>query len=382
MMNPMEFLKEAVALLEKANAKLEPELLAGDAAREMLSQYARAEKLASFGVAALARRTDDATAVSQATGTFLGKAKRTVDTGNVLRDSDDLSGALSSGKISLDQAGEIATTEQACPGSAGELVAMAERESFHVLKERARKVKLETEQHRGLAEGQHEARRASSYIDELGMVHIDLVLEPHKGTPIVNRAESEAASLRRAARNEGPAELFERNRADAYVRLMSGSCAGRPRRPELVVLVSHEVAQRGWTEVKTGELCKIPGVGPVPPEVARRIASDAFLSGLFYDGTDLRHFRRWSRGIPIEVAIALELGGPPGFDGVACADCGNRFRTEFDHVEPHAARGPTSHGNLDPRSGAAIRRRPSGIARSASSRRDHRTMSGALLDHH
>jgi 5-methylcytosine-specific restriction endonuclease McrA len=30
-------------------------------------------------------------------------------------------------------------------------------------------------------------------------------------------------------------------------------------------------------------------------------------------------------------------------------DCGNRFRTEFDHVEPRAARGPASTGNLDPR---------------------------------
>ncbi|HYN36217.1 MAG TPA: HNH endonuclease, partial [Actinomycetota bacterium] len=49
------------------------------------------------------------------------------------------------------------------------------------------------------------------------------------------------------------------------------------------------------------------------------------------------------------VAIALELGDPPGFDGVACVDCGNRFRTEFDHVEPRAAHGPSSNGNLNPR---------------------------------
>lgn len=64
---------------------------------------------------------------------------------------------------------------------------------------------------------------------------------------------------------------------------------------------------------------------------------------------DLRQFARWTRNIPIEVAIALELGEPPGFDGVACSDCGNRFRTEFDHVEPRATLGPTSNGNLKPR---------------------------------
>ncbi len=115
------------------------------------------------------------------------------------------------------------------------------------------------------------------------------------------------------------------------------------------MLVSYEVAKRGWTDVREGEVCKIPGVGPVPPEVAREIARDAFLSGVSYDGKDLRHFRRWSRSIPVEVAIALELGDPPAFDGVACTDCGNRFRTETDHIEPRIAGGPSSHANLTPR---------------------------------
>jgi hypothetical protein len=101
--------------------------------------------------------------------------------------------------------------------------------------------------------------------------------------------------------------------------------------------------------VREGELRKIPGVGPVPPEIAKEIAEDAFLSGVFYDGTDLRNFARWTRNIPIAVLVALELGEPPSFDGVRCVACGNRFRTEFDHLEPHAALGPASHANLEPR---------------------------------
>jgi 5-methylcytosine-specific restriction endonuclease McrA len=115
------------------------------------------------------------------------------------------------------------------------------------------------------------------------------------------------------------------------------------------VLVSHEVATRGWKDVREGELCKIPGVGPIAPSIARQIATDAFLSGVFYDGKDLRHFVRWTRNIPVEVLVALELGEPPAFEGVSCADCGNRFRTEFDHVRPRFRRGPTSKRNLEPR---------------------------------
>jgi hypothetical protein len=115
------------------------------------------------------------------------------------------------------------------------------------------------------------------------------------------------------------------------------------------VLVSHEVVKRGWTDVRDGEVCKIPGVGPVSPQVAKEIAKDAFLSGVFFDGKDLRQFARWTRNIPIEVAIALELGEPPEFDGVCCVECGNRFKTEFDHVTPRCARGPSSKPNLKPR---------------------------------
>jgi hypothetical protein len=114
-------------------------------------------------------------------------------------------------------------------------------------------------------------------------------------------------------------------------------------------LVSHEIAKRGWTDVKEGETCKIPGVGPVSPSIAKEIAEDAFLTGVFYEGKDLRHMRRWTRNPSVEVLLALELGEPPGFDGIKCTDCGNRFRNEKDHVEPHNLGAPASTANLRPR---------------------------------
>ena len=83
--------------------------------------------------------------------------------------------------------------------------------------------------------------------------------------------------------------------------------------------------------------------------MARQIAADAFLTGVFFDGTDLRQMKRWSRDPSVEVRLALELGRPPDFDGVSCRDCGKRFRTETDHLEPHVAGGPASTANLQPR---------------------------------
>jgi hypothetical protein len=218
-----------------------------------------------------------------------------------------------------------------------------------VFKEKARAAKLEAEQHKDLGQRQREARCGRSHVDPLGMINLYLKLEPHVGTPIVVRAETEARRLYKAAKRNGEQEPFERHLADAYAKLLSGSGKASTTRPELVVLVSHEVVKRGWKDVKRGELSKIPGVGPVSPQVAKEIAEDAFLNGVFYDGNDLRHFKRWSKHRPKDIQIALELGDPPDFDGVKCVDCGSRFRPEFDHVEPRNNNGPTSKGNLKPR---------------------------------
>jgi HNH endonuclease len=344
---------DAIASLEKANADLEPELLGSNDASALLAAYARAEKLAAFGLAVLARRIDNAAEIAKATGTSMGRAKETIATGKTVAVSSDLDRALRSGAISLVQATEIAGAEDSCPGVAKNLLQVAEKEPFHVLKEKARKARLDAEQHRNLAERQHQARYGRTYSDELGMVHIHLALEPHVGAPILARAEAEADRLVRAAKAKDPnkehPEPFDRYLADAYTTLLAGSGERRATRPELVILVSHGVAKRGWKDVKGAEVCKIPGLGPVAPQVAKEIAKDAFLSGVFYDGKNLRQFKRWSRHIPVEIAIALELGTPPDFDGIACVECGKRFKNQIDHIKPRSRNGPTSHPNLSPR---------------------------------
>jgi 5-methylcytosine-specific restriction endonuclease McrA len=344
------FADEALAFIEKSNADLEPELMESEEARELLETYAKIEKAAAYGRTVLAQKLDDAEHLAKVTGTSVGKAKETVETAKALKSSGEVSAAFSSGDISFDQAKEIARAEVASPGSSQELLKTAASESFQVLRDRARKTVLEAEQGRGLAERQKEARSARSHTDEHGMVNVHLKLQPYVGTPIVNRAEAEASRLFKAAKKEGKQEPFERHLADAYAAMFSGSSV-KPHssRPELVIVVSHEVTQRGWTDVRDGEVCKIPGVGPVAPETARRIAEDAFLTGVFYDGEDLRHIKRWTRKRPVEVDLALQLGDPPDFDGVRCVDCGNHFRNQMDHLEPHCGGGTASTDNLKPR---------------------------------
>jgi hypothetical protein len=344
------FFGEAVVWLEKHNADFEPDLMTTEDARELMAMCARAEKLVAYTKTALARKLDDVEELARMTGTSVGKAKQTVETAKALKEAPAVQDAFSGGDISLDQAAEIAKAEVASPGSATELLKTAETESFQVLRECARKVVLEAEQKRGLAQRQRKARTARSYCDDLGMVNVHLKWQPHVGTPIVNRAEAQASRLYKAAKKDGNPEPFERYLADAYAEIFSGSAVKpHPSKPELVVLVSHEVAKRGWKDVKAGEFCKIPGVGPVAPEVAREIAGDAFLTGLFYDGKDLRNIKSYTRYVPVEVLRALNLGPPPDFDGFKCVDCGKRFGNQKDHVEPYCGDNPASTDNMEPR---------------------------------
>ena len=344
------YIAEAIAFAEKGNADLEPELMTSEDAKELMAEYARLEKLAAYGRTVLAQKLDDPEELARVSGTSVRRAKTVVETAKALKTSDEVSGVFSRGGISLEQASEIARAAVAKPGSASKLLETAGAESFQVLRERCRKTVLEAEQGRGLGEKQREARSGRSYTDELGMMNVHLRLQPHVGTPLVNRAEAAAGRLFRAAQKTGSQEPFERHLADAYASMLASSgVPGHDKKAELVVLVSHGVATRGWTDVRDGEMCKIPGVGPVPPEVAREVAEDAFLTGVIYDGTDLRHVKRWTRNTPVEVRLALQLGKPPDFDGIKCVDCGKRLRTQDDHVEPHTRGGPASTDNLDPR---------------------------------
>lgn len=340
-------LDQAIELLEKANADLEPELLDSAGARALLERYARARKLSDFGVAAIARKVDDAQVVSRTTGTPVGQAKATIELGNNLKAAPELGDALQTGAVSAEQAREIACAEASVPGVVEHLVKLASEEPFHVFKDTARKLKLEAEQHNGLAAKQHASRSARHYSDELGMTHIHLSLEPLVATPIVNRAEADAERLYKAAKKEtGRTEPFERYLADAFVAMLQGGGKGRASRPEVVVLVDYATIKDGW-KLATDGICKIPGVGPVDPQDAKAIASDAFINAVLLDGKDLRHFKRFGRHVPPEIKVALELGKAPAFDGPVCSECGNRFRPERDHLDPVVARGPTAYTNLD-----------------------------------
>ena len=339
--------KEVRQRIDKFNAGLEPELVDASLARSLLEEFVGIGRCVDFAVAALSHKIDDATAVARTAGTSMGQAKATIEMGYNLKAAPELGEALKSGEVSLEQASEIAKAEASAPGVVDELVKVAKEQPFIVLKETARRIKLEAEQHRGLGERQRAARFGRHHTDELGMVNVHLRFQPHVGTAIVNRAEADAQRLyRRAKKETGEPEPFECYLADAFEQMLSGKGKGRTTRPELVVLIDYETIANGWKLTPAG-ISKIPGTSPVDPPDVKEIARDAVVSIVIRDGKDLRNWARYGRCMPPELKTALELGKAPDFDGPKCVRCGNRFRPERDHIEPVVAHGPTKLSNLD-----------------------------------
>ena len=97
-----------------------------------------------------------------------------------------------------------------------------------------------------------------------------------------------------------------------------------------------------------GEVAHIVGGGPVPISVMREQAVNAFVKVAFHDGTKVDTIVHYGRRRPALLQSVLDLGDPPAFDGVKCAEegCDRRFGLQWDHKDPCANGGPTRKRNL------------------------------------
>ncbi|MGO9660710.1 MAG: HNH endonuclease signature motif containing protein [Acidimicrobiales bacterium] len=247
----------------------------------------------------------------------------------------------------LKEAAEVARREAGRPGSEKELVGLAQDQGLGALREEVRKRGLEAQPAEDLAQRQHRARYFRHWRDELGLVRFSGALPPTTGTGLANRTEAEASRLRKAAGPAGRGESFDACAADALVHMLAGQGKGpSPRADVVVVVVDLAAYRRGHAH--TGETGHIVGGGPVTVGFAHQTAEDAFIKAVTHDGVRIGTVAHFGRHIPAELRTALELGPPPGFDGVSCTEpgCHRRYGLEWDHIVPVAHNGLTSFENI------------------------------------
>jgi hypothetical protein len=375
-------LQRVAADLRSALSDLEPERLSGPDADRLLGVFAEIEKLAAGGKLLAARRVESsnvwrrkghrsaAAHLAAATGTGLGPAINALEAARQLGDLPATEEAVRSGRLSETQVKEITGAAIVQPGAEQELVEAAENQPLNVLKLRCRRVKATDPGLRASYESIRRGRYLRNWTDGDGAVRFDARLTPDEGAHLLAAVTAGADRLAVEARRCGHDEPRKAPPADALVLLgcgdgdpdpveasgahgaggkrgngrtgaRGGPGAGGPGPAAAVhVRVDHEALVRGRLE--PGEICEIPGVGPIPVEVARRLAVDSILNVLVTKGVDVTAVAHAGRTIPASVRRALVERDPvcvvPG--------CGVAEALEIDHVEPFGQGGVTGLANL------------------------------------
>jgi len=369
--------------LRSSVADLDPERLNGPDAARVLSAFAEIERLASAGKLLSARRVESsniwrrsghrsaAAHVAEATGT--GPAITALETARHLGSLPATDEAVRQGRLSETQVKEIAGAAILQPEAEVSLVEAAGEQPLSVLKLRCKRVRAAGQDPRASYETIRRGRYFRNWIDDAGAVRFDARLTPDEGARLLASVEAETDRLMAAARKAGVDEPRKAFSVDALVDLAcgrsepsgtvvppgkvppgragsaspdstSGGSAGSrvAGEPTAVVhvRVDHAALMRG--HVNVGELCEIPGIGPIPVEVARRLAADAYLHVLVTDGVDVTAVARGGRTIPTALRVALTERDPvcvvPG--------CDTRDHLEIDHLVPFADGGEASMANL------------------------------------
>jgi Domain of unknown function (DUF222)/HNH endonuclease len=295
---------------------------------------------------------DGASWLARQTGTTGSQARQALETAHRLADCPDTKTALLAGDISLAQAREIVKAESELPGAERELLLLAHHSDLSQLRDRAREHRQAHTDAADLRRRQWAAREFRHWRDGDGMVRFAGALPPETGLPLVRRIELTAVRKRRAARQAGGhSERFDAYAADALAELVTGGRGtDQPHdsgNTELVLVCDLFAWRRGHTH--PGETCHIVGGGPMPPDVAKELAQDAFIKVVLHDGVNIHLVKHFGRHLPAALRTALDLGPVPQFTGRACVDCGSRWGLEYDHVNPVANQGPTEYANLQAR---------------------------------
>jgi 5-methylcytosine-specific restriction endonuclease McrA len=342
-------------------AELDPDRITGSDAAKLLGAFAEIEKLAAGGKLLSARRVESsnvwrkqghrsaAAHVAEATGTGLGPAIHALETARRLGSLPATDDAIRNGRLSEAQANEIAGAAAVQPGAERELVEAAGKQPLSLLKLRCSRVRATGTDQGATYERIRRERYLRYWTDHDGAVRFDAKLTPDAGAQLAAAVKAEEARLAAEGRKCGHHEPSKALAADALVGLAcaetpveGSSGSARSSGPSAVVhvRVDHQALIRGHLEA--GEICEIPGIGPIPVDVARRLAADSILNVLVTDGVDVTKVVHTGRTIPAALRTALTERDPlcvvPG--------CEVRDRLEIDHVVPVAEGGPTCLDNL------------------------------------
>lgn len=143
---------------------------------------------------------------------------------------------------------------------------------------------------------------------------------------------------RRAGLDHEPHEAYA---AEALAEFVLGTGeAQRGAKATVHIVIDHGALVRGGAV--DGEVCEIPGVGPVDVSWVRELLGSAFLTAVIKRGKDILAVAHLGRHVPAEIQTALLVGGRE----CDVEGCFHRGYLERDHTHDHGKGGPTAYWNL------------------------------------
>jgi len=262
--------------------------------------------------------------MAERSGTGIGDAINAIETSEALQSLPKTTEALRRGELSGQQLKIIAGAAAQNPRSETELLKAAAEQSLKGLKEEAaglRAVVGSAEQEKARYAAIHASRYVRHWADPDGAFRLDAKLTPVDGAKLLSALKAEADvrfhQARKAESHENPSAYS----ADALVALVtgepaavskdrgrSGSTRATGPRATVVIRVDATALRRGYAKV--GEMCSIPGIGPVPVAAVRRQLSDAWIKIVVLEGKDVMTVCHVGRSISTHIQSALEERDP------------------------------------------------------------------------
>ncbi len=357
---------ELLTGLEAVLKALDPEGLGGAESLELFATFHRIERLGAAGKALCARRVAASQAwfssghrspshlIADATGTSVRHAVDLLEAAEAMRDLPATEEKFRSGSLTERQAVEVATAAVADRSSEAELLELAEVESYVELQRAAARVRAaatdDDERHRRA----HRRRHFRHWVDVEGSFRFSGSLTPEAGAILVAGLEPHRQAIARRAAEGDRDGTGKRRRdsdaavaADALVEMARHAAAAQPADPLrpmpsalIHVRVDHAALVRGHTE--RGEVCEVPGVGPVTVGWVGSLLADALVAALEVDDGEVLKVAHLGRVIPARVRTALVERDR------ACVvpGCSADSDLEIDHIRPIASGGRTELANL------------------------------------
>lgn len=297
----------------------DPQTLSREQSKEMFDKFVLIERLGAAGKALTSLQAADTNAwwdykspahfMAARSKCTVGRAVDILGTAELMRKLPETETAFRRGALSEQQAIEVASAAAMDSASQEELLEIADLESLAELHRQAARVRAAAMTNDEMHTRAHKRRQLRHWTDVEGVFHLDGRLTPESGAVVIACMQPFLQEITRQAAREKIKESAAAHLADALVAMAEKSrCvppdAFRPGPSAVVHLrLDYAAIQRG--QLERGEICEVPGIGPISLEAARQMLSDSRQVVIAVEGDDIRMVKGIGHTIPDKLRRAV-----------------------------------------------------------------------------